>query len=234
METSTRAMARTVNPTVHALRRDEFIDAAMRLIQTQGYEQLSIGDILAELGASKGAFYHYFDSKQSLLEAVVDRMTGTMEELVAPILGDPTLSALEKLQRLFTSTVRWKTERRDLLIGLLATWQSDDNAVVRQKVARKSAGALTAQIARIVRQGMDEGTFALAHPDELAHVVVSMVLEFGQTNADLYLAYHAGRVERQDVERLVATYTLALERILGLQPGSLTLLDADALRAWFA
>lgn len=227
-------MARTVNPAAHALRRDEFVDVALRLIQTKGYEQLSIGEVLAELGASKGAFYHYFDSKQSLLEAVVEKMTDSMEALVAPMLDDPSVPALEKLQRFFSTTIRWKTERRDLLIGLLEVWQSDDNAVVREKVLRTAFRRLSPQIARIVRQGIDEGAFALAHPDELAHVIVALVFEFGQANADLYLAYHAGSVDRATVERLAETYTLALERILGVEPGSLILFDADALRAWFA
>jgi AcrR family transcriptional regulator len=227
-------VARTVNPAAHALRRDEFVDVALQLIRTKGYEQLSIGEVLAELGASKGAFYHYFDSKQSLLEAVVEKMTDSMEALVAPMLDDPSVPALEKLQRFFSTAVRWKTERRDLLIGLLEVWQSDDNAVVREKVLRTAYRRLTPLIARIVRQGIDEGSFALAHPDELARVIVSLVFEFGQANADLYLAYHAGSVDRGTVERMAETYTLALERILGVQPGSLTLFDADALRAWFA
>src|SRR4051794_41269773 len=65
---------RAVNPHKHAARRDEFIEAGQRLIQTRGYEQLSIEDLLAEVGASKGAFYHYFDSKQSLLEAIIERL----------------------------------------------------------------------------------------------------------------------------------------------------------------
>jgi AcrR family transcriptional regulator len=64
---------RAVNPQNHAARRDEFVDAGQRLIQTRGYEQFSIEELLAEVGASKGAFYHYFDSKDALLEAIVDR-----------------------------------------------------------------------------------------------------------------------------------------------------------------
>lgn len=227
-------MARTLNPEAHALRRDEFIDVALRLIQTKGYEQLSIGEVLAELGASKGAFYHYFDSKQSLLEAVVEKTTDSMEALVGPILADASVPALDKLRAFFSTTIRWKTERRDLLIGLLETWQSDDNAIVREKVLRRSTARVAPLIAGIVRQGIDEGTFTLAHPDELARVLVGMVFAFGQSNADLYLAYHAGRVERAAVERLNDTYTLALERVLGVKPGSLTLMDADSLRAWFA
>ena len=227
-------MARTVDPAAHALRRDEFVDVALRLIQTRGYEQLSIGDVLAELGASRGAFYHYFESKQSLLEAVVQKMIDTVGGLVAPIIDDSSLPATEKLQLFFSTVTRWKTERRDLLIGLLETWQSDDNAIVREKMLRRSAARLSPLIARIVRQGMEEGAFALAHPQELAQVIVALVFQYGQTNADLFLAYHDGQVDRETVERTAETYSLALERILGVDPGSLSLMDATTLRVWFA
>src|SRR2546430_3217796 len=62
-------MARTLNVAVHTVRKEAFIDAAQRLMQAKGYEQMSVQDVLDELGASRGAFYHYFDSKQALLEA---------------------------------------------------------------------------------------------------------------------------------------------------------------------
>jgi len=68
-------MARTVNATLHTVRRDAFLDVAQRLVQTKGYEAMSIQDVLNELEASKGAFYHYFESKQELLEAVVERFS---------------------------------------------------------------------------------------------------------------------------------------------------------------
>jgi len=66
-------VARTVNLEVHKVRRDAFLDIAQRLIVTKGYEQMSIQDVLDELEASRGALYHYFDSKQALLDGVVER-----------------------------------------------------------------------------------------------------------------------------------------------------------------
>ena len=61
-------MARTLDPAAHAVKRDTFLDAAQRLIKTKGYEALSVQDVLAAVGTSKGAFYHYFDSKAALLD----------------------------------------------------------------------------------------------------------------------------------------------------------------------
>ncbi len=49
-------MARTLDPAAHAVRREAFIETAQRLIQTRGYERMSIQDVLDDVGASRGAF----------------------------------------------------------------------------------------------------------------------------------------------------------------------------------
>ena len=62
-------MARMVNEAAHAARRNAILDTTQRVVETKGYEQMAIADILGELNISSGAFYHYFDSKPALLEA---------------------------------------------------------------------------------------------------------------------------------------------------------------------
>ncbi|WP_445271820.1 helix-turn-helix domain-containing protein, partial [Streptomyces sp. DSM 41978] len=68
-------MARRVKPDEYAARRREILDAALRLIHDKGYERMTIEDVLAKVQMSKGALYHYFGSKQALLEGIVDAMT---------------------------------------------------------------------------------------------------------------------------------------------------------------
>ena len=114
-------MARTLNPEVHAVRRDTFLDAAQGLIQAKGYEQMSIQDVLDAVGTSKGAFYHYFDSKAALLEAVIARMVTMATAELEPLLADPNRTALEKYNGMFQGIASWKTQRRDLLLAVLET-----------------------------------------------------------------------------------------------------------------
>src|SRR6266481_3196300 len=84
-------MARIVKEEAYAVKRNEILDVAQRLVYTKGYEQMTIQDILDELQISKGAFYHYFDSKQALLEAVIERIGEEAEPLVLSIVDDPEL-----------------------------------------------------------------------------------------------------------------------------------------------
>src|SRR3979490_670226 len=146
-------MARTVNATLRTVRRDAFLDVAQRLVQTKGYEAMSVQDVLDELEASKGAFYHYFDSKQALLEAVVDRFAdGAMAGLAAMLAG-PSLPALRKLEKVFAGIARWKADQKELVLAIMEVWNSDGNAIVREKLRRMTASRLRPLLSTLIRQG---------------------------------------------------------------------------------
>src|SRR5664280_1321895 len=112
-------MPRTLDPTAHALRRDAYIAVAQRLIQEKGYEQMSVEEILVELGSSKGAFYHYFDSKLALLDAVVERTVVAGMVVMELTANDPTLTALGQLRGMFANLASWKTERKELMLAFV-------------------------------------------------------------------------------------------------------------------
>lgn len=227
-------MARTLDPAAHAVRRDTFLDAAQRLIQMKGYEQMSIQDILAEAGTSKGAFYHYFDSKAALLEGVVDRMVVLATAELQPLLDDPKLTAVEKFNGMFQGLASWKTERRELLLAILETWLSDDNAIVREKFRRKVVTMITPILTEIVRQGVREGTFAVTSPEHAARVTVALLLGANEHASTLFLGNHAGEIPFEVVEGALNAYPEAMERILGAPPGSLRWWTDDRLlHEWF-
>jgi len=224
---------RTVDRVAHAARRDEFIEAGRRLIQTRGYERFTIDDLLAEVGASKGAFYHYFDSKPALLEAVVERFADEVVAAAASVVTDPRLPAVAKLERYFAAIAARKTAERHFLEELLRVWYSDENAIVREKIRRQTIRLVAPHIAAIIRQGIAEGTIALVDPDEMARVVLALLLDAGDEAGELYLARRNGTVTLDAVRRRVASYRTAIERLLGLQPGSVQLVDDETLQTWF-
>ena len=115
-------MARVVNQEVYELRRSKILEAAQRLVYTKGYDGMSIQDILTDQQISKGAFYHYFPSKQTLLEALIEQMAHQVLQLMTPIVQDGSLSAPEKLRRVFDIASRWKTERKKVLLSLVGVW----------------------------------------------------------------------------------------------------------------
>jgi AcrR family transcriptional regulator len=227
-------MARTRDPEAHALRRDAFVDAAQRLIQSKGYEQMSVQDVLDELGSSRGALYHYFDSKTALLEAVVERMVDVVTEALEPIVANPSLPAARKLQRVFAGISDWKMDRRELLEGFMTVWLSDENVLVRERFRRHVTARLTPLLARILRQGKAEGAFSIGSPDDTAAIIVSLVVGGNEMASQLYVARRAGSVSFEEVERRIAALGEAFERLVGLPSGSWPVPDPEVIRYWFA
>jgi AcrR family transcriptional regulator len=227
-------MARTVDTAAHAIRREAFVDTALRLIQTKGYEQMSIQDVLDELDASRGAFYHYFGSKAALLEAVVARVVDGALASVAPLVDDPDVAAVPKLEGLFGGIAQWKLERSDLMLALTRVWLSDENTLMRDKMWQGMMARLAPLLAVIIRQGKEEGVFAVTSPDETARVMVAIMHGLNDTAVRSFVDRQTGEITLDAVENLLDAYLEALERILGVPAGSLVLVDRATLREWYA
>ena len=75
---------------------DDITRAAVDLFSTQGYANTSVQQIVEAAGVTKGAMYHYFESKDDLLFSVYERMlslqTSHLEEIVGR--GTPTAQTL--------------------------------------------------------------------------------------------------------------------------------------------
>lgn len=56
--------------------RTHLMDAALRAFARRGYEGASVRDIAAEAQVASGLLYHYFPSKQALLQALFERSAG--------------------------------------------------------------------------------------------------------------------------------------------------------------
>jgi TetR/AcrR family transcriptional regulator, transcriptional repressor for nem operon len=225
-------MARTFKEEEYAARRGEILDVVQRLVYTRGYEKMSIQDILQELQISKGAFYHYFDSKPALLEAMVERIQAQAAQQIFPILTDPNQIALEKLQHFFDATNRWKLAQKEYMLGILRIWYHDDNAIVRQKMLASSQKLITPYLAQVIQSGIEEGVFTTPFPDEIASVVMTLMIGMGDSVAGVFLQPPMGG-GLEELKCRIEAYSRAIERVLNAPPCSIHIIDDASLRAWF-
>jgi AcrR family transcriptional regulator len=225
-------MARIVNKEEYEARRNEILDAAQRFIYTEGYDQMTIQEIVDDLQISKGAFYHYFDSKQALLEALIERLLTQAEQIILPIVQDENLPALEKIQRIFSTISRWKASQKEYLLALLSVWYSDDNAIVRQKMLTATITSIAPLLTLAIRQGLQEGVLTTPYPDQAGQVLLSLFQGLGEILGELLFTPESN--DLQYIENTITAYTDALERVLGAPHGSIVIMDAITIKEWFA
>jgi TetR/AcrR family transcriptional repressor of nem operon len=223
-------MARIVKE--HAVRRNEILDVAQRLVTTRGYERMTIQDILNELRIAKGTLYHYFDSKQALLEALLERMMDEVEQTLLPLVNDPKLAPLDKFHRFFATLNHYRAEQKPFLLELWRVWYTDDNALVRQKARATLVKRVKPLLTMIIRQGVQEGVLTTPYPEQIGGVILSLQQGLEETMAGLLLLDKPQREDLQQIESTIAAYVDALERILGAPGDSLHPVDPAMLKEW--
>jgi AcrR family transcriptional regulator len=92
-------------PETKTERRQRLIDAARRCLADRSFRTLTVDDVCAEAGVSKGAFYGYFERKQDLLLALLDDEDAAMRDLMQG-LQDRGLHGVERLRRFAQAMVR--------------------------------------------------------------------------------------------------------------------------------
>lgn len=225
-------MVRTVNEAAHEARRNAILDVAQRVIETRGYEQMAIADLVSELRISSGAFYHYFDSKPALLEALVERIGDQIEQLVLPIIHDPTPGALSKLQRFFATLDHWKRGHRNLVLASLRVWYGDENAIVRQKLYLARVKRLTPWLEEMICQGIEEGVLNTSYPDQAARMVISLFEDLGYAIAEILLAQDRSPGDLPRLARIVEACADGLEHLLGAPASSIPRAESSELLEW--
>lgn len=219
-------------------RYTEFLDVAQALFYRQGYDRTSVKEIIKAVGVAKGTFYHYFDSKAALLEALVERLTeqlyARLQSTLAPILEDETTTGHEKFELLFERIGNWKTANPDFVWESVRIYFQDENVLLRAKMMEASTAKMAPLFAQIIRQGVQEGSFDVAHPDEAAHLVFVLNQTLSEAVAKMMLAGERREVAMRQMGRKLTTYERSIERILGAAEGSLQLVDLQHLEVWFS
>lgn len=69
------------------VKRGQILDGAHRVFMKMGYDAASMNDVTREAGVSKGTIYVYFQSKEELFAALIERAKGLFTESVRELLA---------------------------------------------------------------------------------------------------------------------------------------------------
>jgi AcrR family transcriptional regulator len=152
------------------VRRQEIVAAATELFLAKEYEKTSMNDVMKALSIAKGTIYHYFESKEKLLEAAVDHLVEAHLRERLEKLEASRGNALMKLRILFPSD--GSAGQNDQTIDQL---HKPGNI----RLHTRMLGVLVKQMApvfgKLVRQGCEEGLFESEYPEETAELLLAGV-----------------------------------------------------------
>lgn len=105
-------------PSAEVATRDRLLAAAVRVFAKKGYHGAGVEDIVQASATSKGAFYHYFPSKQGIFLTLMDDLAATVEQGVEVVIAAER-GALAKVEAALRVVVETAADQRDLAKILL-------------------------------------------------------------------------------------------------------------------
>jgi AcrR family transcriptional regulator len=214
----------------HEDRRNEILDTAQALFYREGYDRTTIARLIEEVGVAKGTFYHYFTSKEQLLDELLDRGYRELGPVLERIAADSERSALERINEVFRVNNRWKADNRALVIETTRVIFRDENIRLRQKNDEKATETFAPVFSRIVAQGVEQGVLDTPHPADAGEVIFLLSRSMGDVIARLFLQAVEDPRHMDALTHKLDVYERATERIIGAPEGSIELTDAAELR----
>jgi AcrR family transcriptional regulator len=162
-------MARTVKKPDE--RREEIIKAARDLFQSKEYDKATMQELMKTLKIAKGTIYHYFSSKEDLLEAVVEDLIDEELKKKEALIEDcrrRNLDAAETIRMLATKD-RMAEENEQILDAL----HQPGNIIVHARQLGRYLTKLAPIYAAVIEAGRKEGIFETDHPLECAEFMLA-------------------------------------------------------------
>ncbi len=191
-------------------RRSELIDAAEGLFLANGYEETAVSDIVGKIGVAQGTFYHYFKSKDRVLDAITDRWIEEIKEGVAGIASGDDSDAIEKIIGVFGFFSSLGRSRQ----GLVEYVHEERNAHLHSKFERKVPRILVPLFSQMIEEGVRESFFNVRYPEMAA----LSIIETAGAISHIHETYRINENTEKMNEITAATFDF-IERILGAEPG---------------
>jgi AcrR family transcriptional regulator len=174
--------------------KEALFEATVAALSEHGVDGLTMDRVATEAGIAKGSLYHYFRSKKDLLEFVYAKMI------------DPIFQALEEMVGKDQTAIEKLTGQLYTLLEHVAKYAQvhrllfEDEAAhgLLQSSERRSAEVACQQLAKVFRQGIEEGVFRPGNPDMLASMYMGLCRGVLQSRPDL-----KGRDEQEKIHRLI-------------------------------
>jgi AcrR family transcriptional regulator len=187
-------------------RREELLAAAVRVFARKGYHTCRVSDIADEAGASHGLVYHYFSSKDEVLETIFRENWGPIAVAIEGIAATDD-AAPEQLRKVVALVLHaW---RRDQETVRVLVREISRSPVLQERIGefQQAFDALE----RVIVRGQERGEFDAELDPRFATYAVWGTLD------EILTGWVLGRLpgEPDDVDRAEATVTAMLRRALG-------------------
>jgi AcrR family transcriptional regulator len=153
--------------------RAKIVESAARLFSTRGFNAASVADICKEAGISKGAFYHHFESKQSLFLALLDGWLQAIDNAIDASRDKTAPETFMQMTETFPYIFKTASEGQPMFLEFWLQ-ASRNKKIWEASIApyRRYHKYFTS----LIKKGVEEGSFVEVDPELASRMIVSTAM----------------------------------------------------------
>jgi len=200
------------------VRREELLNIALDLCREHGFEAMNVEQVTQAAGVAKGTFYHYFASKDAMLEQLVRRFGDSLFDYLSAAVDAASGTGADRIKALMQASGAYKIGQADIAYATFL--YSDGNFALRHRLFGAWRERAREVLLPAVREGQADGSLSVAHPDAVTDIVLLLWFEAADQLWERALA--TTNVD-DFVETMLAgaeSIYQAQERVLGVPAGT--------------
>ena len=183
-------------------RKKELLKIAYDMFLAQGYENTSVDEIIERAQIAKGTYYYHFQSKEQMLEEVIDMMIDSEAKMAEQIIT-MDIPVPQKIVMMITSMK--PTEAEQPIKNALF---QPENVLMHHKVRKKLITIITPLLSEVIKDGVNEGIFECDNITE--RVKMLLIISDGTFN------------EGSFSERDISVFIDMTEKLFGAENGTMS------------
>lgn len=154
---------------------DIILNSAEELMCTmeEPNRDITVDMIAKNAGIGKGSIYYYFESKEEIIDAVIERSYSNAIKEYFDTTEKSHATTVEKLRELFCSIIR--KEFTDKSKNVIIALHMQDDMVLHYKMMMTAIRTVSPILTKILKDGRKEGTIRTDAPKESAEMIVAML-----------------------------------------------------------
>ena len=183
-------------------RKQELLKIGYDMFLTRGYENTSVDEIIEKAQIAKGTYYYYFQSKEQMLEEVIDMMIESETEMAKQVIT-MDISVPQKIVGIITSMKPSEEEE-----PIKNTLFRPENVLMHYKVRKKLIDIIAPLLSEVIKEGVNEGIFECDNIPER----VKMLLIISDST------FNEGTFSERDI----SVFIDMTEKLLGAENGTMS------------
>ncbi|MBW7474791.1 TetR/AcrR family transcriptional regulator [Paenibacillus oenotherae] len=149
---------------------NEIIQTAERLFLEKGFEKTTVQDIVLRMGIAKGTFYHYFKSKDELVDHLLQRYSDRLIHELEMTARNSQIDALHKLEQMAKSFIYFEGWNSDLMRYI----HQNESLVLNHLFETRCNSEIKPLVQSVIEEGVEAGLFNVEFPKQTAFMIVAV------------------------------------------------------------